>query len=211
MNFNHLPKKYSDERLYRKDLIDNPIDQLVKWLKEAHDAKVNELNAMTLATASAEGKPSCRIVLLKKIDERGLVFFTNYNSRKSQEINSNPYAMVTLFWNELMRQVCIEGMVEKIPQDESAAYFSKRPRGSQIGAWASEQDKVVSSAKVLEKNFSEIENKYRESEIPLPPFWGGFRLIPNRFEFWQGGEDRLHDRFQYIQENSLWKIERQSP
>lgn len=211
MDFNHPQKKYSNERLFRKDLITNPIDQLLKWLKEAHEAKINELNALSLATASREGKPSCRTVLLKTIDERGLVFFTNYNSRKSQEINSNPFAMATFFWSELMRQVCVEGGVEKIPKEESADYFSKRPRGSQIGAWASDQDKVISSAKTLDNNYSEVENRFRGLEIPLPPFWGGFRLIPTRFEFWQGRKNRLHDRFQYIQENEEWKIERQSP
>ena len=211
MNFSDLPKRYSKERLFKKDLQANPIEQLQKWLKEAEEAQIDQFNAMALATATAEGKPSCRTVLLKQLDERGLVFYTNYKSRKSQEINSNPYAMVTIFWSDLMRQICVEGSVEKISEDESAAYFSKRPRGSQIGAWASEQDMVISSFEVLEDSIREIENNYRDREIPLPPFWGGYRLIPIRFEFWHGGKNRLHDRFQYILDDSQWKIERQAP
>ncbi len=211
MNFDNLPRNFSPERLRREELLLDPKKQFLLWLQEAQDAKINEFNAMTLATASQQGKPSCRIVLLKHADDKGLLFFTNYNSRKSKEIHENPNAMVTFFWGEVMRQIGIEGVVEKTTREESWEYFLKRPRGSRLGAWASPQDQVIPFFNLLEKNFSELDEKYKEKEIPLPPFWGGFRLIPNRYEFWQGGQNRLHDRFQYVLEGNIWKIERLAP
>lgn len=211
MKFDDLPKNYSPERLKRKDLLDDPKKQLILWLGQAKEANVAEFNAMCLATCTLQGKPSCRTVLLKEIDETGLHFFTNYNSRKSRELEENPRAMATLFWGKLMRQASFEGTVVKAEEEVSKRYFASRPRGSRLGAWASPQDSVIPSYAYLQKSYEELEKKYQNQEIPLPPFWGGFRLVPDRFEFWQGGKDRLHDRFQYIKAEGGWKIERLAP
>lgn len=211
MDFNDLPKLHAKRGLGRSDLNANPFDQLKKWIEEALAAEVVEVNAMALATATAGGKPSCRTVLLKHVDEQGLVFYTNYESRKGRELSENPQAMVTIFWHEQMQQICVEGAVEKISQEESNEYFLKRPRGSQLGAWASQQDEIIASKEVLEKKFLEMEEKYLDREIPLPSFWGGYRIIPSRFEFWQGRKDRLHDRFEYLLDEDTWIINRLSP
>lgn len=211
MDFDHLPRHFSLSRLHRSELNEDPKQQLLHWLQEAQGANVKDLNAMCLSTASKEGKPSSRMVLLKKIDAQGLIFFTNYGSRKSREIEENPHVAATLFWGELMRQIVIEGMAEQISTEESWDYFSKRPRGSRLAAWASPQDQVISSYEILEQNVKLLEKKYESRDIPLPPFWGGFRIVPSRYEFWQGGENRLHDRFQYVLENNRWKIERLAP
>jgi pyridoxamine 5'-phosphate oxidase len=211
MKFNNLNKKHTPGDLKKQDLRDNPHDQLLQWLEEAISAGVEELNAMTLATASAEGKPSCRTILLKQLDQGGLVFYTNYDSRKSRELMENPYAMATIYWREQARQICIEGGVEKMPEKASERYFATRPRRSQISAWASRQDRIIASREVLEQQFKNMEEKLRGQEIPLPPFWGGFLLLPTRYEFWQKGEDRLHNRFQYTRDHNVWKIERLYP
>ncbi|NGX42492.1 MAG: Pyridoxine/pyridoxamine 5'-phosphate oxidase [Chlamydiae bacterium] len=212
MNFNDLSKDYAEKNLRRRDLNVDPYLQLLQWFDEAKAVNVAELNTMSLATATATGKPSCRLVLLKQIDERSLIFYTNYESRKSKELTENPFAMITIFWHEQVRQICVEGTVEKISEEESQAYFSIRSRASQIGAWASRQDKAIPSREVLEAEFTKFEKQFEgQQEVPLPSFWGGFRLIPNRFEFWQGGGNRLHDRFHYILQNDKWVIERLSP
>ena len=211
MEFKDSSKRFSLERLERKDLSNDPFIQFQRWMDVAINANIPELNAMALATASVSGKPSCRIVLLKQFDSRGLVFFTNYESRKAKELVENPFGAVTIFWESLMRQIIVEGKVEKTSQEESEAYFSQRPRGSQLGAWVSHQDQPIPSHKVLEEKLSVIREEYHEKAVPLPPFWGGFRLIPSRFEFWQGAKDRLHDRFHYIPEGNSWKAERLSP
>ncbi|MFQ5728895.1 MAG: pyridoxamine 5'-phosphate oxidase [Waddliaceae bacterium] len=211
MNFNDLTKSYAPEGLRRQDLKDHPHDQLLQWFEEAIKGNVEEVNAMSLATATTDGKPSCRTVLLKQLDKRGLVFYTNYESRKSKELMENPYAMATFYWPEQMRQICIEGQVEKISGEASGTYFGTRPRGNQIGAWASRQDQIIASREILEKQFAKMEEKFQDQEVPRPSFWGGFRLIPTRYEFWQGGKDRLHNRFQYTQEHDTWKIERLYP
>lgn len=212
MNFSDLSKNYAPECLRRDHLKKNPFDQLLFWLEEARSSHVVELNAMALATASASGKPSCRTVLLKQVDERGLVFYTHYQSRKGRELAENPYAMATLFWHEHMRQICVEGRVEKTTKEESTIYFSTRSRNSQLGAWASKQDRVIASREALEKALQDCEKTFEGENIPLPQSWGGYRLIPSRFEFWQGGKWRLHDRFHYLKEDSKeWKIERLSP
>ena len=170
-----------------------------------------DVNAMTLATVDASGQPSSRTVLLKGVDARGFVFFTNYDSRKGSELAANPRAALTFFWPELERQICVAGVVEKISRAESEAYFKSRPRGSQIGAWASHQSKPVENRAALEKIWQDIAAKF-PNEIPIPPNWGGFVLMPSRIEFWQGRPSRLHDRFSYTkQANGSWKLERLAP
>lgn len=170
-----------------------------------------DVNAMTLSTVGSDGRPSSRTVLLKGIDARGFIFFTNYSSRKGSELEANPNAALTFYWPEFERQVCVTGRVTKVPREESEAYFKSRPRGSQIGAWASHQSQEVASRSVLEKSWEEISKKY-PGEIPLPPFWGGFALQPERIEFWQGRPSRLHDRLCYFrQADGSWRIGRLSP
>ncbi|MBS1639576.1 MAG: pyridoxamine 5'-phosphate oxidase [Bacteroidetes bacterium] len=201
---------YKLQTLNEVDVAINPFQQFTKWWNQAIQSKVTEVNAFTLATASKTGKPSARIVLLKGYDENGFVFFTNYNSHKGQELIENPFAAIVFFWNELERQIRIEGTVEKISQQESEEYFHARPAGSQIGAWASPQSTVISNREILEKNETEYKNKFGEN-IPKPPHWGGFVVKPILFEFWQGRSSRLHDRIQYTPQNNNWKIERLAP
>ncbi|MBS1579615.1 MAG: pyridoxamine 5'-phosphate oxidase [Bacteroidetes bacterium] len=201
---------YKLQTLNEADVAANPFQQFTKWWNQAIQSKVAEVNAFTLATASKAGKPSARIVLLKGYDENGFVFFTNYNSHKGQELIENPFAAIVFFWNELERQIRIEGMVEKISQQESEEYFHSRPAGSQIGAWASPQSTVIPNREILEQNETEYKNKFGEN-IPKPPHWGGFIIKPVLFEFWQGRSSRLHDRIQYTPQNNNWKIERLAP
>ncbi|MBS1641653.1 MAG: pyridoxamine 5'-phosphate oxidase [Bacteroidetes bacterium] len=201
---------YKLQTLNEADVAINPFQQFTKWWNQAIQSKVTEVNAFTLATASKTGKPSARIVLLKGYDENGFVFFTNYNSHKGQELIENPNAAIVFFWNELERQIRIEGTVEKISQQESEEYFHARPAGSQIGAWASPQSTVIPNREILEKNETEYKNKFGEN-IPKPPHWGGFVVKPILFEFWQGRSSRLHDRIQYTPQNNNWKIERLAP
>lgn len=209
--FYDLPKNYASEPLRRENLASRPLEQFLHWIDEAEKAGVAEVNAMALATASLSGKPSCRTVLLKQVDERGWVFFTNYQSRKAKELMENPRAMSMLFWQELMRQVCVEGRVEKISEEESKAYFAKRPRGSQIGAWASPQDRPIQSRDFLVNEVNKFEMQFQGQDVSYPPFWGGFRIIPERYEFWQGGKNRLHDRFEYTLLKERWEIQRLAP
>jgi pyridoxamine 5'-phosphate oxidase len=166
---------------------------------------------MVLATATPEGKPSARVVLLKGFDERGVVFFTNYEGRKSAELLTNPYAALVFYWIELERQVRVEGPVEKTSRQESEEYFRTRPVESRLSAWASKQSSVIPSRNFLEQKMSDLKSRYENQEVPLPPFWGGFRLQPQMFEFWQGRENRLHDRIRYTQQGGVWVIERLSP
>ena len=167
---------------------------------------------MVLATADAAGKPSARVVLLKEFDERGFVFFTNYESRKARELAANRHAALNFFWAELERQVCVTGSVTQVPREEAEAYFKTRPRGSRLGAWASKQSETVPSREVLEARLQELEKKYPGEEIPLPPFWGGYVLAPGEIDFWQGRPNRLHDRFRYSkQSDGRWLVERLSP
>jgi pyridoxamine 5'-phosphate oxidase len=166
---------------------------------------------MMLSTADVNGNPSARIVLLKEIDDSGFVFYTNYGSRKGKDLKENPKAALTFFWDELLRQIRIEGRIEKISKETSKKYFSSRPRESQIGAWVSAQSSVIPNREILENKFDELEEKFGNEEIPLPHFWGGYRVIPNYFEFWQGRENRLHDRICYKKENDEWKIFRIAP
>jgi pyridoxamine 5'-phosphate oxidase len=207
-----MRKQYTLESLTETDVHADPIEQFRAWFGEALSAQLPEPNAMTLATATPEGLPSARIVLLKGFDQDGFVFFTNYESRKGQELAANPQAALLFCWLELERQVRIEGRVEKIAPEESEAYFQSRPRESQVGAWASPQSQVVADRAELEARLRTVEASHADAErLPLPTFWGGYRLRPEMLEFWQGRPSRLHDRVRYAQRFQGWKIERLAP
>jgi pyridoxamine 5'-phosphate oxidase len=188
----------------------DPIAQLRAWLEEAR-AVVGEPHVMTLATAAPDGKPSARVVLLRDLDERGLTFFTNRTSRKGDELSANPRAAVAMHWWELGRQVRIEGGVEELEPDESAAYWATRPRGSQIAAWASPQSRPLTDRAALDARVAEAEERFEGQDVPLPPFWGGYRLIPESIELWTHRDDRLHDRVRYTREDGSWRSERLAP
>ena len=212
MNLAELRREYTLAGLTESDLAADPIEQFQKWFQQALDAGIIEPNAMVLATATKTGIPSTRVVLLKSVDQRGFTFFTNYESRKAQELAENPRASLTFPWVALERQVVVDGTVTKTSREEAAAYFSLRPRGSRLGAWVSTQSKVIPSRQLLEERLREVERKYPGEEIPLPPYWGGYLLAPQEIEFWQGRPNRLHDRLRYArQPNGSWRIERLSP
>jgi pyridoxamine 5'-phosphate oxidase len=207
-----LRKEYTIAGLHETDLDDDPFAQFEKWFQQALDAGVPEPTAMTLATATKKGKPSARIVLLKNYDDRGFVFFTNYDSHKGRELMRNPAAASVFHWVELERQVRIVGTVERTSRKESGHYFRTRPVGSQLGAWASKQSDVIPSREVVETRARELAAQFENKEIPLPPFWGGFRIKPTEIEFWQGRPNRLHDRFRYsLLRGRSWRVERLSP
>jgi pyridoxamine 5'-phosphate oxidase len=190
----------------------SPFVQFRRWFADAVEAKLKDPNAMTLATATPDGVPAARVVLLKDIDDRGLVFFTNYESRKGIELAANPHAALCFFWAPLERQVRVEGRVEKVTREESEAYFRTRPRGSQLGAWASHQSTVIPGREPLEARLAEVERRYPEgTEIPCPPWWGGYRVVPRAFEFWIGQPSRLHDRFRYTPAGDGWAVARLAP
>lgn len=207
----HLRVDYKHEPLTEESLNPDPIAQFRLWFEEARASGIPEPNAMTLGTADKNGRISCRTVLLKAYDDRGFVFFTNYGSRKAQQIAENPRAALLFPWVALARQIEIAGPVEKISAAESLAYFMSRPAGSRLGAWVSEQSQVISSRNVLLAKFEELKTKFANGEIPKPDFWGGYRVVPETIEFWQGGGDRLHDRFLYTQKNRTWSHVRLSP
>lgn len=205
-------KEYQLRSLDIDNLNPNPFLQFSLWLEEAQQAQIPEYNAMALATATLQGIPSCRTVLLKHVDGRGLSFFTNYESRKGKELASNPLACATFYWRELERQVIVAGKIEKLTHQESEDYFASRPRGSQLATWASHQDEILHSREELEEAYRHFEKLYEGKSIPLPPYWGGYRLLPQRFEFWQGRPNRLHDRFSYLLvDHHAWQIERLAP
>ncbi|MCI0620452.1 MAG: pyridoxamine 5'-phosphate oxidase [Acidobacteria bacterium] len=212
MSLSDLRREYALAGLKESDLHPSPFKQFEKWFQQALVAGLSEPNAMTLATATPDGKPSARIVLLKGFDEWGFVFFTNYESRKGRELTENPHAALVFYWIELERQVCINGPVSRVQAEESESYFHSRPVGSQLGAWASRQSQVVSGRAVLEDRLEQLTQEFRNKPIPLPPYWGGFRIAPSALEFWQGRPNRLHDRLRYtLQTGNQWLIERLSP
>ena len=202
---------YEDKGLDKEDLNADPIIQFESWFKEAKKSEPIP-TAMSLSTVNNNGEPTLRTVLLKLFDKKGFVFFTNYKSRKADHITDNPNVAVLFNWVALERQVSITGVAEKIKTKESIKYFMSRPRGSQLGAWVSDQSSVLSSRKILELKLEEMKRKFSDGEIPLPDFWGGYRIIPKTFEFWQGRPNRLHDRFIYSKlSNEIWKIDRIAP
>lgn len=208
-----LRKDYSLAGLLEKDLAKDPFRQFDKWFQEAEAAKLIEPNAMTLATTGPDGRPSARTVLLKGIDGRGFVFFTNYESRKGRELTNIPRATLLFPWLALERQVTVEGAVSRVSREESEAYFHSRPRASQLGAWVSAQSSLITGRAVLEDSLKALDQKYAGKEIPLPPFWGGFRVNPETVEFWQGRRSRLHDRLRYRRDakSGEWSVERLAP
>lgn len=207
-----IRKDYRLQQLGEADIDKDPLIQFGKWWQDALNSKIEELNAFTLATATTEGKPSARIVLLKGYDERGFVFFTNYTSNKGHQLAHNAEVAMVFFWKELERQVRIEGVVEKVSAEESDDYFNSRPPGSRLGAWASSQSAVIENRDILDANVSKYEKMFEGEPIPRPQHWGGYRIEPTMFEFWQGRSGRLHDRMQYcLEENGAWKIERLAP
>jgi pyridoxamine 5'-phosphate oxidase len=212
LDLSDLRKNYAREALSETEVLADPLAQFKHWFQEALDAQMTEPNAMTLATATPNGRPSARTVLLKEIDNQGFVFFTNYESRKGQELADNPQAALLFTWLELERQIRIEGHVERIDAEASRAYFQSRPKGSQIGAWTSPQSRVIPGRHSLEAKQLALELQYEKAELlPLPPFWGGYRLLPEMLEFWQGRPSRLHDRIRYSRYENAWKIERLAP
>lgn len=206
-----LRGEYSKNSLDESKVDRNPIKQFEKWMFEALESGVPEPNAMILATVDANHKPKARVVLLKEVDDGSFIFYTNYSSDKGKELQQNPNASLCFMWLELERQVRIEGVTEKIPKSVSEEYFKQRPHQSQLGALASNQSEVVESREVLEDRFAELEKKYNEGEVPMPDTWGGYRLIPEAIEFWQGRRSRLHDRVKYELQNENWTIKRLSP
>lgn len=235
MSIADLRREYNLTGLRRRDLDADPIGQFKKWFDQAAGARASgrlrkfginlykkllmasgaepmDLTAMTLATADEQGRPSARVVLLKGVDQRGFVFYTNYDSRKGRELAENPQAALVFYWSEQERQVCVAGEVSKLPPAESDAYFTSRPRGSRLGACVSQQSTVVADRAALEEKWKQMEAQYAGQEVPRPPHWGGYVLCPTRIEFWQGRPNRLHDRFRYTrQPDTTWLIERLSP
>ncbi|MFI5619539.1 pyridoxamine 5'-phosphate oxidase [Streptomyces sp. NPDC051567] len=208
-----MRKQYRSELLTQESLAEDPMSQFAHWFGQVTDAGLPEPNAMVLSTATPDGRPSSRTVLLKRFDARGFVFFTNYGSRKGAELAANPYAALLFPWHPLARQVVVTGTVSRIGRAETAAYFRSRPHGSQLGAWASEQSRVVASRAELDRRYAELAARYPEGEqVPVPPEWGGLRVTPEAVEFWQGHENRLHDRLRYVlDEDGGWRTERLCP
>ncbi len=212
MDLAGLREEYKQSDLMMTDLEKDPFKQFEKWFNQMLEVTPNTANAMTLATVSEKGIPSSRTVLLKYFDYRGLVFFTNYESRKARQIDQNPNVSLLFPWLDLERQVHVTGKAEKVTTAESLKYFLSRPKESQIGAWVSNQSSIISSRQLLMSKFAELKLKFKQKEVPLPSFWGGFRVIPTSFEFWQGRQHRLHDRFLYsIETEEKWKIVRLAP
>ncbi len=206
-----MRREFESSGLNEEDLNQDPIIQFENWFQDARNAGILEPNAMSLATVDNTGQPTLRTVLLKYFDEHGFVFFTNYESRKAQNIEAHPQAAALFPWIGLNRQVSVQGKVRRISKAESFKYFSSRPRESQIGAWVSDQSKAINSRGLLEQKLAEMKRKFGDGKIPLPSFWGGYQIVPERIEFWQGRPHRLHDRFEYLKEESGWTTQRLQP
>jgi pyridoxamine 5'-phosphate oxidase len=213
MNVSDVRREYERAGLSEGELAADPVEQFRLWLDQAMAADPQEFTAMTLATAHREGRPSARVVLLKGVDERGFVFYTNYESRKGRELQENPRAALVFYWGALDRQVRVEGTVERTSREESEAYFRSRPLGSRLGAWASPQSRPLSGREEIERRVEEAGRRFPEGEVPLPEDWGGFRVRPEEIEFWQGRRSRLHDRLRYVRSSSGdgWRVERLAP
>ena len=211
MDLYEVREGYISESLNENEVASSPIEQFKLWFGQAAVAKIYEPIAAVLATATKSGIPSARVLLFKNFSEKGFDFFTNYESKKSKELNENPNAAIVFYWGELERQVRIEGKVVKLSSEESDNYFETRPVGSRLGAWASPQSKIIDHREWLEKQHEEFRSKFKHGEIPRPNQWGGFRLVPVMVEFWQGRQNRLHDRIQYYLESNVWKIRRLAP
>lgn len=212
MDIGHLREDYNKYELYLADTAADPFEQFRNWFEEVQSSEVREPNAMTLATIAANGRPKARIVLLKEVDDRGMIFYTNYNSQKGQDLADHPMASVVFFWDLQQRQVRVEGRVEKVSQETSERYYQSRPKGSQIGAAASPQSQVIPERGLLEERVEALEKQYAEQDkLPLPEYWGGYRLVPDYFEFWQGRSSRLHDRICYRLVGGTWTRERLAP
>ncbi len=209
-NLSDIRHDYTRGSFTEKNALKDPFEQFKSWFQDAIAVKMLDPNALVLSTATKEGKPSSRVLLLKNVDERGFVFFTNYEGRKGKEIDENPNVSMLFYWDKLERQIRIEGKLEKITPEESDAYFQTRPYSSRLGAWASKQSEVLKSRFTLIRQVAEYMFKFK-NDVPLPPFWGGYRLIPEVFEFWQGRSSRLHDRIRYFKEGDSWKTERLYP
>ena len=210
MNIAQLRREYAREALDESNILPDPLAQFSHWLTEAIQAQLPEPTAMTLATADAQGRPGARIVLLKGIDVEGFSFYTNYDSRKGQDLAANPHASLLFYWAELERQVRVEGKVERVPEGESDAYYGSRPLGSRIGAWASPQSRVINNREWLEVHVQQMTVRHGDNP-PRPPYWGGYRVVPEVLEFWQGRPSRLHDRIRYRRDGGAWLRERLAP
>lgn len=211
MDISNLREEYTQAGLSRASLLSSPFEQFELWFRQAQQAQLPEPNAMSLATASDQAVPALRTVLLKYFDDNGFVFFTNYSSNKARDISVNPQVALMFPWVALERQVVIQGRAEKISSAESLRYFLSRPPGSQLGAWVSHQSSVITGRKVLEMKLAQMQQKFRDGKIPLPDFWGGYRVVPEKIEFWQGRPSRLHDRFLYSRQAGEWHIDRLAP
>jgi pyridoxamine 5'-phosphate oxidase len=212
MSIADIRREYARARLDEADVSHDPFVEFARWFAEAGEAQALDHTAMTLATATRDGAPSARVVLLKAFDERGFVFFTDYRSRKGAELEANPRAALVFYWGELDRQVRITGAVHPTSQEESERYFRTRPLGSRLGAWASHQSRVIPGRAALEADLRVVQDRFKDGDVPLPDHWGGYRVVPDAIEFWQGRESRLHDRIRYVRDGGWkWKVERLSP
>ena len=211
MSISSIRKDYQLRSLSESDVHASPVVQFSQWWDEAMASEIDEVNAMTLSTITAAGRPSARIVLLKGFDEKGFVFYTNYESNKGQQLNAYPYASLVFFWKELERQVRVEGRCERVSSAESDEYFYSRPLGSKLGAWASPQSKIIEGREILDKNAAALLEEFASGEVPRPLHWGGYRVVADTVEFWQGRSNRLHDRIKYSYSDGAWTIERLAP